>query len=447
MVRSMVWLGLLACGNEQGFTARADLGTDLEPDGRDATTRGTRFGVAFMENLTLDFNGPPEHEIVIEAEAETTGVIRVPATGFEIPFTVPAGVDGIRLPDALWYPEGPTIAATGIEVMTADPVHVVAYHHRLFFSEASRILPFEELGGDYRVLAVQDDIEVGPSAFAVQSLVDGTLVTIRPSTFTLDLRPAGEPYTVTLDQGEVLQVQAQGDLTGTRVTANERIAVFGGGREPTVECAAASHAWDQLPPVSRWGTDYVAAPLLEQSFGFVKVVAAEDGTGVTVDCEEAATLDAGDSAMVRVEGPARIRASAPVLAALVLPGGACASTQFLGDANLAVLTPVPLTRGGVQASRAADDTFVEGGGLRFDRVMAVLPEGATLSGAESPVADTPLDDGRLTTVDVTQPVNLSADALQGLAYGVSAHNAYTYNLGYDCISCAQDLQLPTDCAD
>ncbi len=56
---------------------------------------GTEHWVAFMENLDLQFNNAPSFHLVISSEYDATGQVVVPATGYTIPFSIPAGADTV----------------------------------------------------------------------------------------------------------------------------------------------------------------------------------------------------------------------------------------------------------------------------------------------------------------------------------------------------------------
>ena len=87
-----------------------------------------------------------------------------------------------------------------------------------------------DLGQHYIVEAYTNDTGLG-SQFSVVGTVDGTNVTIVPSE-TVGSHPAGTPYTVQLNQGQTYQLNdadvPNGDLTGTDVTSDKPVAVFGG---------------------------------------------------------------------------------------------------------------------------------------------------------------------------------------------------------------------------
>src|SRR5690606_22804121 len=150
---------------------------------------------------------------------------------------------------------------------------------------------------------------------------DGTVVTITPSVATLagDGVPAGVagvPFEVELDEGDIVEVmtKTQGEsLTGTRVTSNadHPVGVFSAH-----ECAnipadvyACDHLEEQLPGVSRWGTQFVAArmpvrvaPNQPPEPSLWQIYASEDDTQITLTASPAITglppspliLDAGE---------------------------------------------------------------------------------------------------------------------------------------------------------
>jgi hypothetical protein len=74
---------------------------------RAQTTYGTEHWLTFMENLNLQFNGPPSFHVVISSEVGTDGTVTIPATGFSIPFSVEAGTDEeVSLPTNIYYGSG-----------------------------------------------------------------------------------------------------------------------------------------------------------------------------------------------------------------------------------------------------------------------------------------------------------------------------------------------------
>ena len=409
-------------------------------------TAGTELWLGYLENLTLAFNGPPSFSIVVEAPEGASGSIDVPATGYSQPFTLGVGeISEIALPDAIWYAQGSDVAGVaGVRVRADRPVEAVAVHYRVYFSEASRLLPIDELGADHRVLAVPDASGVSPSSFVVVATADGTEVEVTPSAFTLGLRPAGVAYTVALDAGEIWQVQADGDLSGSRVRSlgGQPLAVFAGAREAVAGCGlgANSHAWDQVPPLDRWGRHTEVLPTARKSEDVVRVLAHEDGTEVRLDCGAPVSLGAGEVLERRVSGGVSVTASAPVLVGQVITSGDCdpgpdpdGGLGGIGDPNFIVLPPAPLTRpdavfrsvDGVRTLDAATHHVgLRGSGLSVD--------GAAVSGPT-------------VGVDPGDHWVSSSGGLQGVAYGLAPYEAYSYHLGYDCTGCLPALSEAPAC--
>lgn len=408
-----------------------DTGVTVDPGdlvGVDATTRGTEHWVAFMENLTLAFNGPPEFGFAIHADSPTQVTVELPQTGFRTQAEVPSGWSRVDLPDAVLYPEGSNVAGIhGMRITSEAPVEVVALHDRAYFSEASRLLPLTELGDRYRVVAAVDRDQVNRSSLIVAATRDTTAITIVPAVDTLALFGAGNPIEITLDAGETYQVHARGDLSGSLVEADAPIAVFGGAAEATIACNATSHAWEQVPPTRRWGTEYELVPLHGQGGDEIVVVADSDGTEVRVDCGEPEVVDAGERLIFELSDAARITASAPIAVGQLAKGADCTRTG-LGDANLAIATPTALYRS--DAVMYADIAgFLQNADGRVGYSLVRGFRGQTSADSDY----------------VRDPSVPLEGVVRGVAFAVTSFDARSFSLGYDCIACVEDLVDAAEC--
>ncbi len=231
------------------------------------SSRGTSFWLGYMENIDLVFNDSPIFSILIDAEESTQGTIGVPATGLSIPFTAAAGtVTEVELPDAIWYSQGSEIIDNkGILITTDRPVRASAFHYRAYFSESTHLLPESELGTEYIASCYLDDRRNYPTALVVVSAEEEHTIEITPSTLTQGLRPAGVPFTITLQRGQNFQIKAEGDLTGTHIRSlgHKKLAVFSGAQRAFIgNCfgGADSHAFEQALPIEQWGTLYHYIP-------------------------------------------------------------------------------------------------------------------------------------------------------------------------------------------
>lgn len=352
---------------------------------------GTRFWIGFMENLTLAFNGPPTFAIRVSCPNATSGNIIVPATGLTIPFNIPAGGGEVTMPEAIWYAEiNQTAVGKGILVETTAPVDLQAVHYRNFFSAGSRILPEDELGSFYRVLAAEDLNLTGPSEVVIVATADNTVIEIVPATITSELFGAGTPFTVTLNAGQLYQIQAQNDLTNTTVTSinGEPIAVFAGAREGSIGCQTDnSHLYNQNLPESHWGKQFALVPYLAQGPNVFKVLAGSEDTKVFVNCDLVATLNTGETVEIDLADEAILKSTKPVTVGHFNKGSDC--NPLLSGPSFAVLHPLNLrsTRGNFSTTNFLQNnhyvTFVVDNGdestLIFDGEQ-ILSQFQTFSG-------------------------------------------------------------------
>jgi hypothetical protein len=146
------------------------------------------------------------------------------------------------------------------------------------------------------------------------------------------------------------------DLTGSIISANQPIAVFGGHEEAVVgeggNCCA-EHLEQQLLPVSSWGTHYLAARSEPRggSNEYWRVVAQADGTEVQTTLanpeHQRFTLNRGEFREIVTDGSFEVTASHPVMVAQYLVSQG--ETQGnVGDPALIVVPPTNQLRDSYQ---------------------------------------------------------------------------------------------------
>jgi hypothetical protein len=405
------------------------------------SNQGTEHWVAFMENLDLMFNGPPSFHLVISSEGGAAGTVSIPATGFAIPFTVAAGTDQvIDLPANTYYAEGDeALFNFGIRVASDAPVNVYAYHDRAYFSEATLVLPTTILGTDHVVLARTDDNGNAPSELVVLATASATEVEITPSALTLGFRPPGVPFTVTLNAGQSLQLQAMGDLSGTRVRSldpTKPLAVFAGALRAQVDCdlgGADDHLYNQVYPLQHWGRDHFVVPFKDRGGDEVRVVAGTEPATVSVGSAQY-PLAPGQVVVLSVATPTRILSNVPVAVGQFNNSQACNNGQP-GDPCYLFLPATPLRheRSLWNARDAAGtpshfvNVVVQAGG----GVGGVLLDGVDVSGQFLPV---PGQAGwwyaQLGIAGGSHEL-LSDKPYQAVAYSMGEYNSYAHALGFD----------------
>ncbi|MEC8023648.1 MAG: IgGFc-binding protein, partial [Myxococcota bacterium] len=199
----------------------------------------------------------------------------------------------------------------------------------IFSNDASLLLPVNALGRTYRAMT-----GVGGSPFiTIVATTNDTKISITPTAAIeaseanngIDSIPsieANETRTFTLQSGHVLNLRAttdpKADLTGTLIEADRSVSVFTGNVATTTsDRCCADHLEQQLPPVTSWGTRYIAArsqPRGAEPDHWV-VLAHEDDTVITSSngLFPPKTLIAGERLRFTTDADFTLDASKPVL--------------------------------------------------------------------------------------------------------------------------------------
>ncbi|HEY1815628.1 MAG TPA: IgGFc-binding protein [Kofleriaceae bacterium] len=147
----------------------------------------------------------------------------------------------------------------------------------------------------------------------------GTTVTITPTAAIMGgtgvaASGAGMPAQYTLSQGQVLQFTQDAELTGSVISSNEPIGVWGGAScmNIAVDVAACDAAHQEIPPVKSLGDHYAAVryrnrfPNMEETVPW-RIVGAVDGTTLTyapsMPAGAPTTLMQGQVAQFEAPGP------------------------------------------------------------------------------------------------------------------------------------------------
>ena len=299
------------------------------------SSRGSDFWLTFLDN-GHPF-GEPGHSglsFAVTAEADTTGVVSFFGQGEWRTnyFAVRAGVTTV-VPIADFWTD-PTLAYSdaiqdnAIHLTTKNEVSVQALNYLDFSTDGYLALPASLLGTEYVVLGYKNSPDtrnpaepVGGTQFAIVATEDNTQVAVTP-TLTTGSRVAGVPYQITLHQGQTYRLMnvdsLAGDLSGTTISADKPVAVFGGHQCANVPAGvpACDHLVEQLPPVNLWGRQFLTMPLAGRAGGDTfRILAMTDGTLVAVNGDVVARLNRGQFHERTNAGPTQVSASEPVLVA------------------------------------------------------------------------------------------------------------------------------------
>jgi PKD repeat protein len=241
-------------------------------------------------------------------------------------------------------------------IVTDQPVSITAFN----LSDETKVYSTDSLGMEYYTMCYTPNFAKGTfqsygfdsknSEFLIVATVDNTLINITPSVTTDRGHSAGFMFPITLNQGEVYQVQSanlptldgQGDLTGSYIKSNNPVAVFSGSYStsiPTGVCCY-NHLYEQMPPVNKWGTKFITVPLLTRKKDYYRILASEDNTHVQIGDTTFITLNKTKFYEFTLSSAQLIKSDQPVLLAQF---SASIDVDGAGEPFMVIVSPVDHT--------------------------------------------------------------------------------------------------------
>ncbi|WP_207495234.1 gliding motility-associated C-terminal domain-containing protein [Aridibaculum aurantiacum] len=247
---------------------------------KDSSNRGRKFWVAYGHHQSMGDGGSSGAQnmvLYLSAQEPTTVKVTLNSTGWTRTYNIPANTAIATDPmpkvvggdDARIVNEG--FFNRGISIESQEPIEAYAHTYDGANSGATMLFPVGVYGYEYITL---NSSQYYASNTYSWSLViadkDNTVVEITPSVTTRAGRPAGVPFTVTLNKGEVYNIMgttsgsAGTDLTGTKFKSIPNsngdcfpIAVFAGSsRTALCNTSNGDNMINQIFPYSAWGKRY-----------------------------------------------------------------------------------------------------------------------------------------------------------------------------------------------
>ncbi len=262
------------------------------------------------------------------------------------------------------------IEEKAIHLVSDNPLNVYAFNWSQNSSEVALIFPKESLGNEYYAVCYTPHINGNGinsgngrnSEFLIVASEDNTVVNITPSRVTDNGRLANTTFSISLNKGELYQVQSanlpipvwagQGDLTGSYIKSNKPVALYSGSLSTTVPGGADVSAWDhlyeQIPPVQSWGRKFIAVPLKSRHEDTYRVLASEDNTTIRIGNKSSFTLDKGEfnEFTLLFNEPSLIESDKPILLAQYSNSNSVDFSYTGGDGDpfMVIVSPVNQTR-------------------------------------------------------------------------------------------------------
>ena len=344
-VRIFVLLGLLIFGGICSSQAQT-----LSTEGRD-------FWVGFMNNWLQSSGNPIRLELYLSAKDTTRAVIDMPANLNWDPMEVdifPERATVVNVPTSVAMAEGSgNIQNIGLHIISEDDISVYAMNKRQWSADISVILPAISLGKNYLATAHwepgnRNDGANSQSEILVLSIADSTEIVIDPSVDFENSTNGDEPFSIILNKGQIYQIQAYGDLTGTHIYSVEsgsnscsNFAVFAGNRYTKVgQCDhpdGHDHLYAQMYPTNTWGKSFITIPLESRSGGdYFKILASQDSTEIQIN-SESMMLNTGEVRLITLEDVSSIEADKPISVVQFSRSQACDNST--SDPFMIVVSP------------------------------------------------------------------------------------------------------------
>ena len=298
-----------------------------------------------IANFHAGYNSP-QNILVVYGLPGTTGTISNNA-GYMETFTVGStGVFQIVAPvaDVTMSPTpANNISQKSLLISADSPISASALIRENATSDMTGLLTSD--GWDDNYYALSHPPTILTSQLTVTASEDATTVNIT-SPVNYDDLVANTQSSFTLNAGESLSLSGPAgvDISGAHITSDKAIAVFTGNKCSNAYAGACDTMLTQNWGVDNFATDY----RITTTFGgtstngdAVRIVASQDGTTVSLDGTQVATLDAGDVHVIADVRNSHITSSLPIQIVQVMKGGRStgdpamsfipASTQWLSD--------------------------------------------------------------------------------------------------------------------
>lgn len=356
----------------------------------------------------------------------------------------------------------------GIRLKSQKPVNVYALNWDRNSADVAVIYPIGSLGMEYFAMCYHPDIDqANPltgngrnSEFLVVATEDQTQVTITPSRATHKGVPKNSPVIITLNKGQVYQVQSenivgsnmqgQGDLTGSHLLADKPVAFFSGSlstRVPFGKCCW-DHLYEQIPPIHSWGREYFLVPLKSREKDRYRIMAAYDNTTIHISGRKQVTINKGEFHEMEAYNydPLRVMSNKPILVAQ-FSQSRDVDKEFTGgdgDPFMIILSPVNQSRSDVTfvayESPSAGSGNYEGISRYFINVITSTEEVKNIRLNGKPVTEKFLkfSEGNYSYAQLTidagthRLVNESKEkGFLAYAYGFGGVESYGYGVGFN----------------
>uniref|UniRef100_A0A8C7E3Z3 VWFD domain-containing protein n=1 Tax=Naja naja TaxID=35670 RepID=A0A8C7E3Z3_NAJNA len=248
---------------------------------------GTKFITSYMQNyntqtayLALQITGVFD---------QTTVTVSVPCNvcgkEFTKTITVYKGkLESVVLPPSIEI-RGSKVFPNVVRISADKDISVVSLNSKPLSTEIAQLFPMSLSGTEHYVVTPTG----GPTGyfpeFAVLSYEGPNVVDLYLTAqvaFNGQTYAAGSKLTITLQAFQGIQLQATGDLSGTRIVSQTSVVVLA-GHTCSWKYNKCNHVFEQLQPVKAWGKNYIVPPIPWQAKSDIVFISASQTTAAILN--------------------------------------------------------------------------------------------------------------------------------------------------------------------
>lgn len=333
-------------------------------NGQDFSNKGKEFWLGYGNHQQMYTSSWPGMDIYITSDVNTRVTVDIPGMGitigvFDIVANQITTISNVTT-EAFLLREG--ISDKGIHIVAEKPVVVYAHIYFSSVSGATLCLPVSTLGREYYSVNFEQRAQSGSthdsahSYFFVVATEDNTTIEITPAANSLsNALVAGQTYTRVLNKGQVFNMLARSDLTGSVIrsvntgTGCKKIAVFSGSGRIGIGCgnsiSSSDNLFQQMYPNSTWGKKYLTVPSLTRPQNFYRIIRPDPATVVKLDGSIVPGAFFSNNFYYQFDDgqPHVIEADKPILVAQYFTTQNCGENTNNGDPEMIYLNPVEQT--------------------------------------------------------------------------------------------------------
>uniref|UniRef100_A0A3Q3INE2 VWFD domain-containing protein n=1 Tax=Monopterus albus TaxID=43700 RepID=A0A3Q3INE2_MONAL len=228
---------------------------------------GREFVLSFLQNYNTNYDTPCFKLLITAIQPNAKVVVQVPTLKFKEEKILNTG-DGITvsLPAAVEM-SGIVKSLNTVRIEASADVSVSSFSSKLYTGDTSVVHPITDWGTEYVIFTPEGSPAGSFKEFAVTNGKESNKIEISPYgliKFEGKAYRLGSRMVIDLQPYESIQLQSEEDLTGTQVTSQRPVAVFT-GHTCTWQFSRCDHVYEQLLPVSSWGSNFIVPPLKHQT--------------------------------------------------------------------------------------------------------------------------------------------------------------------------------------